>query len=127
LAPVRVFAVNGAEAWPLAFVVCVMVVVLLLNLPLAPVLGAVNVTVAPCTGSLAASSTVTDRALANAVLTVAVCGVVPVFAVIELAPPRTSKLEVFTDKTTAGSMPDVSVRFAVSLSLIDAVSIFKLE
>jgi len=80
-------AVNGAEATPLEFVVTVIVAVLLLNLPLAPEPGAVNVTLTPETGLLEASSTVTASAVANAVLTVAVCGVVPALAVIELAAP----------------------------------------
>jgi hypothetical protein len=80
-------AVNGAEAMPLAFVDTVMVAVLLLNLPLAPEPGAVNVTLAPETGLPYISSTVTASALVNAVLTVAVCGVVPELAVIELAAP----------------------------------------
>ena len=51
------------------------------SLTLAPDDGAVNVTVAPLTG-LPPLSTVTARSVANAVPTVAVCGVVPRFAVM---------------------------------------------
>jgi hypothetical protein len=81
------FAVNGALATPLEFVVTVIVAVLLLNFPLAPVPGAVNVTLTPEMGLFEESFTVTARALAKTVLTVADCGVVPAFAVIVLAAP----------------------------------------
>jgi hypothetical protein len=80
--------VNGAEATPLEFVTTVIVPVLLLNAPLAPVPGAVNVTLTPETGLFEASFTVTASALANAVPTVADCGVVPALAVIVLAAPE---------------------------------------
>jgi hypothetical protein len=56
---------------------------LLLKVPLAPVNGgAVNVTLAPLIATPFASFTVTARALAKAVLTIADCGVVPAFAVM---------------------------------------------
>jgi len=45
------------------------------NVPLAPLPGAVNVTIAPLTGLLLASFTVACNAVANAVFTVALCGV----------------------------------------------------
>ncbi len=57
--------------------------VLLLNVPLAPVAGAVNVTEIPGTGLLKVSNTVTERGIANAVLTAANWGVVPELAVME--------------------------------------------
>src|SRR5260370_5277829 len=63
------------------------VAVLLLNTPDAPEPGAVNVTFTPLTGLFPASFTVTASALANAVLIVADCGVVPAFAAIVVAPP----------------------------------------
>jgi hypothetical protein len=88
--------VNGAEATPEAFVATVMVAVLLLNLPEAPAPGAVNVTFTPETGLLPASFTVTASALANAVLIVADCGVVPAFAVIDEAAPAVLVSEKFT-------------------------------
>ena len=75
-------AVNGAEATPEALVATTIVAVALLNVPEAPAPGAVNVTFTPETGLLPESRTVTARALAKAVLTVADCGVVPAFAVI---------------------------------------------
>ncbi len=90
------FAVNGAEATPDALVATVIVVVLLLNTPDAPLPGAVNVTFTPATGLLPASLTVTASALAKAVLIVADCGVVPAFAVIEDAAPRRLVSEKFT-------------------------------
>jgi hypothetical protein len=79
--------VNGAEATPDAFVATVMVVVELLNNPLAPLLGAVNITFTPGTGLLMESRIVTASGFANAVLMFADCGVVPAFAVIEAAAP----------------------------------------
>ena len=79
--PAVVFAVNAADATPDAFVVTGIVVTLPVNLPDAPVPGAVNVTLTPDTGLFPASSTVTASGV-NAVFTVAVCGVVLVFAVI---------------------------------------------
>jgi hypothetical protein len=77
--------VNGADATPDAFVATTIVAVLLLNTPDAPLPGAVNVTFTPATGLLPASRTVTASALAKAVLTTADCGVVPAFAVIDVA------------------------------------------
>jgi hypothetical protein len=85
--PAVVFAVNGAEATPEALVATLIVAVLLLNTPDAPDPGAVNVTFTPEIGLLPASFTVTARAFAKAVLTVADCGVVPAFAVIDAAAP----------------------------------------
>jgi hypothetical protein len=77
--------VNGADATPDALVATVIVAVLLLNTPDAPLPGAVNVTFTPGTGLLLTSRTVTASALAKAVLTTADCGVVPAFAVIDVA------------------------------------------
>jgi hypothetical protein len=62
--------------------------VLLPNRPEGPVAaGAVNCIDTPDTGLLCASVTVTASVFAKAVLTVADCGVVPVFAVIIDAAP----------------------------------------
>jgi hypothetical protein len=80
------FAVNGADAIPDAFVATVIVAVLLLNTPDAPEPGAVNVTFAPLTGLLSESLTVACSCVANAVPTVAVCGV-PAVAVMLAAVP----------------------------------------
>jgi hypothetical protein len=91
-----VFAVNDAEAMPDAFVATVIVAVLLLNNPEAPDPGAVNVTFTPLTGLLPASFTVTASGLANAVLIVADCGVVPAFAVIVFGGPTVFVSEKFT-------------------------------
>src|SRR5882757_1303890 len=80
-------AVNGADATPEALVATVMVAVELENTPLAPEPGAVKVTLTPEIGLLLESFTVTANGLANAVEIAALCGVVPAFAVIELAAP----------------------------------------
>jgi hypothetical protein len=58
-------------------VVTVIVFVALLNVPDAPEAGAVNVTLLPLTGFVAASFTVTESAVANAVLMAVDCGDVP--------------------------------------------------
>jgi hypothetical protein len=80
-------AVNVADATPDAPVITEMTVLLLLNFPEAPELGAVNVTVTPDLGLLTASFTVTESALVNAVLTFADWGVVPGLADIWVAVP----------------------------------------
>jgi hypothetical protein len=80
--PAVALAVNAADATPEAFVATVIVAVLLLNVPDAPEPGAVNVTFTPDVG-LPPVVTVTAKAFAKAVLTVADCGVVPVLAVID--------------------------------------------
>jgi hypothetical protein len=69
---------------------------LLLNTPDAPEPGAANVTFTPEIGLLLASFTVTARAFGKAVLTVADCGVVPAFAVIDEAAPAVLVSEKFT-------------------------------
>jgi len=79
-------AVNAdAVATPLLLVVAVAVAEPP-KVPLAPLPGAVNVTTAPLTGLLLASFTVACSAVANAVLTVALCGV-PAVAVMLAAVP----------------------------------------
>ena len=78
--PAVEFAVKFAATIPEALVATVIVAVELLKVPEAPDPGAVNVTFTPDTGRLAASFTVTDRAVAKAVPTVADCGDVPAFA-----------------------------------------------
>ena len=95
-APAAVFAVNGAEATPDAFVATTIVAALLLKTPEAPEPGAVNVTFTPDTGLLLASFTVTASAFANAVLMVALCGVVPEFALIDDAEPARFVSDKFT-------------------------------
>jgi hypothetical protein len=98
--PAVAFAVNGADATPDAFVATTIVAVLLLKTPDAPEAGAVNVTFTPETGLLPASFTVTASALAKAVLIVAVCGVVPAFAVIVAAAPAVFVSQKFAGVTT---------------------------
>src|SRR6266850_83391 len=79
--PAVAFAVNGADATPDTSVAMVIVVVLLLNTPDAPVPGAVNATFTPETGLFPASFTVATNGAANVVLIVALCGV-PLVAVM---------------------------------------------
>src|SRR5205085_9291311 len=83
--PAVVFAVKtAAVATPDAFVVVVLTPPE--NIPLAPLVGAVNVTVTPLTGLLKESLTVACNWVVNAVLTVALCGV-PAVAVMLFAVP----------------------------------------
>ncbi len=84
--PAVAFAVNGADATPDAFVATVMVAVLLLNTPDAPAPGAVNVTFTPLTGLPSESLTVACSWVANAVPTVALCGVPAVAAMVVAVP-----------------------------------------
>jgi hypothetical protein len=58
-----------AVATPDAFVTAVLILVPAAKVPLAPLLGAVNVTVNALIATLAASSTVTERGVGKAVLT----------------------------------------------------------
>ena len=58
------------------------------KVPLAPLVGAVKVTVTPLTGLLKESLTVACSCVANAVLTVALCGVPAVGVILEAAPAR---------------------------------------
>jgi hypothetical protein len=82
--PAVPFAVNVVDvATPDEFVVAVFVP---LNDPLAPLDGGVNVTTTPPTGFPLASFTVACSGDANAVFTVALCGVPPV-AVIDAGVP----------------------------------------
>jgi hypothetical protein len=84
------FAVNfGAVATPLALVVTVAVppVPGAANVPLAPLAGAVNVTEAPLIGFPPLSVTVTARLVPYAVVTAALCGVVPGTTVMIAAGP----------------------------------------
>jgi hypothetical protein len=69
-APLVLLAVAVTWVWPLAFVTAGE-----LRLALAPLAGAVKVTVAPGTGLLEASNTVTTKGAAKAVPTAVLCGV----------------------------------------------------
>jgi hypothetical protein len=89
--------VNGADATPNTFVATAIVVVLLLNTPDAPDPGAVNVTFAPETGLLRESLTVACSWVANAVPTVALCGVPAVavtLAAVPTPPPAARKATI---------------------------------
>ena len=116
--PAIEFAVNGADAIPEAFVGTTIVAVLLLNAPVAPVAGAVNVTFTPETGLPPASFTVTAKGLVKAVLIFADCGVEPAFGVIVAGAPVIFVSEKFagvhTPDTVAATMYPPSVPFAVN-------------
>jgi hypothetical protein len=85
--PVVPLAVNtGAVATPEALVVTIAVLDPPANVPLAPLAGAVKVTVAPETAFPNASVTVAARLVAKAVWMAALCGV-PAVAVIAAAAP----------------------------------------
>ena len=90
------FAVNGADAIPEAFVETVIVKALLLKTPEAPLPGAVKVTLTPDKGFLPASLIVTANAFANAVLMTALCGVVPALTVIDVGEPTVLVSEKLT-------------------------------
>jgi hypothetical protein len=64
------------------------------NLPLAPLAGAAKVTVAPLIGLLLASLTVAWRAVANTVLTLALCGVPAVAVITDGGPGLFVKLKM---------------------------------
>jgi len=81
-----VLAVNVVPACPLASVAPRMVAVLLLNIPLAPLLGAVKVTVTPLTGLPKPSCTSATKGFANAIPTLVLCPE-PENAVIAAADP----------------------------------------
>ena len=97
-------AVNvGAVATPDAFVVAVAVLAPPVNVPLAPVLGAANVTITPLTGLPPASFAVACSAVAKAALITALCGV-PAVAVIELGAPAVFVKEKFAGVATPGAV-----------------------
>jgi hypothetical protein len=87
-APAVPFAVNAAEAaTPLALLIAVVTLVpLSANVPLAPVDGAVKVTVAPLIRFWPLSTTVTTSGAGNMALMGALCGV-PLVAVIATGAP----------------------------------------
>jgi hypothetical protein len=86
-------------ATPLAFVVAV--VTPPANVPLAPLPGAVNVTVTPGTGLLEASLTVAWNAEPNGLPTVALCGVPPVAVMDAAVPAVLVKVKFAGDPTPA--------------------------
>lgn len=99
-------AVKTAEvATPLAFVVAVLTPPA--KVPLAPLDGAVKVTVTPLTGFPPLSFTVATSGDANAALIVALCGV-PLVAVMEAAGPA-----VFVREKLAGAATPEAVAVTV--------------
>ena len=95
--PAVAFAVNVVEvATPLVFVVAIVDAVPFANVPLAPLAGAVKVTVTPLTGLFRESLNVAWRGVANAVLMPALCGVPPVAVMLDVVPPVPMKrLRIF--------------------------------
>src|SRR4029077_16223315 len=84
--PATVLAVNVVPACPLASVAATTFVVLLLNIPPGPLLGAVKVTVTPLTGLPKPSCTSAIKGFANAIPTLVLCPE-PENAVIAAADP----------------------------------------
>jgi hypothetical protein len=102
--PVVPLAVKGAEATPVLAVAIVIVAVPFENVPLAPVLGAVNVTCMPLSGLLLASVTLACNAVAKAVLIVALCEA-PAVAAMFIAGPGL----LVSEKFAAASVPVLAV------------------
>ena len=98
----------GTVATPLLLVVTVAEPV---KVPLAPLIGAAKVTEAPLTGLLLASFTVACRAVANAVPTVALCGV-PAVALMLPLPPATLSAAAFKSRFP---VPEVSIQVTVNV------------
>jgi hypothetical protein len=117
--PTVAFAVNVAEvATPLAFVVAVFTPPA--NVPLAPLVGAVNVTNTPLTGLFPASVTVATKAAANAELTVAFCPDPLVTTTLAAGPTRFVS-EKFAGVATPATAPVTlygppAVAFAVNVA-----------
>ena len=83
------FAVKMEEfATPLASLAAVVVAVPFAKVPLAPLPGAVNVTVTPLTALFPASFTVACSGVTNGVLIAALCGVPKVAVMLAAAPAR---------------------------------------
>src|SRR5690242_21918958 len=92
--PAVPFAVNVVDvATPLALLTAVFVPV---NVPLAPLGGAVNVTTTPLTGLFPASVTVATKGAPNAVLIVALCPDPLVTLTLEAPPPPPLEVVVVT-------------------------------
>jgi hypothetical protein len=102
--PAVPFAVNTADvAMPLALLIAVVTVeAVSVNIPLASLGGAVNVTVTPLTGFWPLSKTVTTRRAANGVLMGALCGV-PLIAVTEAGAPVVFVRLKFAGRITPGT------------------------
>ncbi|MGA7302172.1 MAG: hypothetical protein WBD45_10965 [Terriglobales bacterium] len=113
------FAAKGDEvATPLALVVSVSVDIPFANVPLAPVVGAVNVTETPLTGFESLSTTVAARGTLNADPTVAVCGVPLVDVIVAGAEAmfvRANMAGVDAPMTTAVTVKDPAVEFALKV------------
>jgi hypothetical protein len=91
------------------------------NVPVAPVDGAVNVTVTPFTGLLLASLTVACKAIANTVLIAVLCGVPAVAVTFAAAPAMLVKLKlagVATPATAAVMVYGPAALFAVKAGAV---------
>jgi hypothetical protein len=92
---------TGAVATPWAFVIAVFTPPA--NVPLAPLAGAVKVTVTPFKGLFEASFTVACSCVANAVLVFALCGVPPVAVMLGPATPPLAALNAAKIPTAPGA------------------------
>jgi hypothetical protein len=120
--------VNGADATPELSVATVIVARLLLNCPLAPDIGAANVTFIPCKGWPPASFTVTAKALAKAVFSAADCGVDPGYAVTLAGAPTACVTVSCCPRTVMWAVRDdvvalaVNEKFTTSFPIVPIVS-----
>jgi hypothetical protein len=116
--PEMVLAVNaGAVATPLALVVTVG---LPPNVPEAPEPGAANVTLAPGTGLENASRTIAWSAVANAVLTVLLCGVPADVTMLAATPGVFVRLNETEDKPGIDAVTryEPAIVFAVNVGAV---------
>jgi hypothetical protein len=108
------FAVNvGAVATPLLLVVAVAVVNPPVNVPLAPLAVAVNVTVTPLSRLLLASLTVAARAVPKLAFTVALCAVPAVAVMVAAGPEEVKAFTVKVKLVLRMLLPDVPVTVMV--------------
>jgi len=106
--PTVAFAVNAAEAaTPLPFVVAVFNPPA--KLPLAPLVGAVNVTTTPLTPLFPASVTVATNGAVNPVLIAALCGVPPLAVTLAGGPVTVKAIPLLlTPPTVTTTLPVVA-------------------
>jgi hypothetical protein len=119
--PAVPLAVKTAEvATPLAFVTAVFTPPA--KVPLAPLAGAVNVTVTPLIGLFEASFTVACSCVAKAVLTAALCGVPPVAVIVGPATPPPAALNAAKIPAAPGAPAFQLIEVVTPLCVADTIS-----
>ncbi len=133
--PLSAFAVKAAAtATPEALVCAVVIAPSPAKVPLGPLEGAINVTVTPLTGLPFESVTVADSAVANCVVTAALCGVPPVAAIVpsgagvfvseKLAVPATPLTEAAAMKLPMVPLAVSAGEVALPEASVTAVAVF---